>query len=210
MSFLTVGGYPAICAIVTMPLVGGWVVEADVDAPEELGGTTAVSAPGLELRGTVTASSEWGGRVRVIVRPGAGRLSQQLPARYFRGATHRQIVQETLREAGEALDDSSLPTVAPRYARAAGTGGALVAFVASALGLAWGCLDDGRVSLFQPAFDAMLIDGAEVLEDDATIGRLTLGTTLLAARPGYRIEGRDATCVRHVLGDVVRTEVFYA
>ena len=91
-----------------------------------------------------------------------------------------------------------------------GPAGALVASVASALGLAWGCLDDGRVSLFQPAFDDMLIDGAEVLEDDATFGRLTLGTTLLAARPGYRIEGRDATCVRHVLSDMVRTEVFYA
>lgn len=209
MSFLTVGGYPAICATITMPLVGAWVVEADVDTLELPTGTTTVVAPGLELRGTVVATTDWGGRARVVIWPGAGGLSRPVPARYFRGATYRQIVAETLRDVDEALDDSDLSAIAPRYARAAGPAGALVAAVASALGLAWGCLDDGRVTLFRPAYDDMVIDEAELLDDDATVGRLTLGTTFFAARPGYRIEGVQATCVKHVLTDVARTEVFY-
>ena len=210
MSFLYVGEYPAVEARIVMPLSGLWYVDAHVDAPGVLTGSVVVEAPGLSLSGTVVASSNYGGRVRALVRPGAGRVSEPIGARFFQSATYRQIVAETLREVGESLDDSKLDGVAPAWARSAGPASRTVASVASALGLTWGATDGGLLTLFSPAWNDLVVDTAEVLSDDATTGLLTIGTTDLSARPGNTIEGVRAVAVRHCVSDVVRTEILYS
>jgi len=193
-----------------MPLSGLWYVDADVDAPGVLAGSVVVEAPGLSLSGTVTASTSYGGRVRVHVMPGAGRMSEPIAARSFRGATYRQIVAETLREVGESLDASPLTGTAPAWVRSEGPASATVAAVASSLGLTWGATDAGLVTLFSPTWAEQTVDTADVLSDDATTGLLTIGTTDLSARPGNTIEGVRAVAVRHCVSDVVRTEIVYS
>ena len=210
MSFLTVGDAPAISARIVMPLSGLWYVDADVDAPDVLTGSVAIEAPGLSLLGTVTSSTSYGGRIRVHVEPGAGRMSESIGARFFQGATYRQIVVETLREVGETLDGSSLDGVAPAWTRSEGPASRTLASVASALGLTWGATDGGLLTLFSPAWNDLVVDTAEVLSDDATTGLLTIGTTDLSARPGNTIEGVRAVAIRHVVSDVVRTEILYS
>ena len=210
MSFLTIAEYPAIRATITMPLSGLWYVDADVDAPELPSGRVAIDAAGLSLSGTVVAAEDYGGRIRVRVEAGAGRMAERIGPRFFRSATYRQVVAETLREVGESLDGSELGGVAPAWARAAGPASRTVAFVAAALGLAWGATDAGLLTLFSPAWSDLVVDTAEVLSDDATTGLLVLGTTDLSARPGYTIEGRRVVAVRHCVSDVVRTEIVYS
>lgn len=190
-----------------MPLVGLWYVDADVDAPEVFSGLLSVDAPGLSLFGTVVTSTEDGGRVRAHVEAGAGRMAEGIGPRFFRGATYRQIVAETLREVGESLDDSKLDGVAPAWTRSAGSPARTVAAVASTLGLTWGATDAGLVTLFSPTWAEQTIETAELLTVDDTTGLLTLGTTDLSARPGFTIEGRRVVAVRHCISDVVRTEL---
>ena len=101
MSFLTVNDYPAISCDITMPLVGLWRVEADVDAPEAIEGPVTIEAPGLTLSGTIVAADDYGGRVRLRIEAGAGRMAEVIGARFFKSATYRQIVAETIREVGE-------------------------------------------------------------------------------------------------------------
>lgn len=207
MSFLYVGDYPAISARIVMPLVGLWYVDADVDAPEVFSGLLNVDAPGLSLFGTVVTSTEDGGRVRAHIEPGAGRMAESIGPRFFKAATYRQIVAETLREVGESLDGSKLDGVAPAWTRAAGSPSRTVAAVAAALGLTWGATDAGLVTLFSPTWAEQTIETAELLAVDDTTGLLTLGATNLGARPGFTIEGRRVTAVRHCVSDVVRTEL---
>ena len=85
-----------------------------------------------------------------------------------------------------------------------------LASVASALGLTWGATDGGLLTLSSPAWNDLVVDTAEVLSDDATTGLLTIGTTDLSARPGNTIEGVRAVAIRHVVSDVVRTEILYS
>lgn len=207
MSFLYVGEYPAISARIVMPLVGLWYVDADVDAPEVFSGFLNVDAPGLSLFGTVVTSTEDGGRVRVHIEPGAGRMAESIGPRFFRGATYRQVVEETLREVGEPLGGSGFDGTALAWSRTAGAPSRTVAAVASTLGLAWGATDEGLVTLFSPTWEEQTIETAELLSADDTTGLITLGTTDLSARPGRTIEGRRVTEVRHCISDVVRTEL---
>lgn len=207
MSFATIAGFPVISATITMPLVGLWRVEADVDAPEAFEGRVAIEAPGLSLSGTVVPSGDFGGRVRARIEAGAGRLAETLPGRYFRGATYRQIVGETLRDAGETLDASPMVGTAPLWCRASGPASRTVADVATALGLCWNTTDAGLLSLSSPTWAALDVPSSEVLDDDAVSGRIVLGTTDLSARPGRTIQGRRVVCVRHIIGDAIRTEL---
>lgn len=207
MSFVTIAGFPVLSATITMPLVGLWRIEADVDAPEAFEGRVAIEAPGLSLSGAVVPSGDFGGRVRVRIEAGAGRLGETLPGRFFRGATYRQIVSETLRDVGEALDDSAMTGTAPLWCRAAGPASRTVADVAKALGLAWGATDAGLVSLSAPTWAALDVKDAVVLENDAVSGLIVLGTTTLSARPGRTTLNNRITCVRHVIGDAIRTEL---
>lgn len=207
MSFLTIGDFPVISARIVMPLVGLWYVDADVDAPDVFSGFHSVDAVGLSLSGTVVTSTENGGRVRVHIEPGAGRMAESIGPRFFRGATYRQVVAETMREVGESLDGSKLNGVAPAWSRSKGPPSRTVAAVAEALGLAWGATDEGLVTLFSPTWAELEVDTAELLTVDDTTGLLTLGTTDLSARPGFTIEGRRVVAVRHIVSDVVRTEL---
>lgn len=207
MSFLTIGDYPVISARIVMPIVGLWYVDADVDAPEVFSGLVNVEAPGLSLFGTVVTLTENGGRVRFHIEPGAGRMAESVGPRFFRGATYRQVVAETLREVGESLDGSKLDGVAPAWTRSAGSPSRTVVAVAATLGLTWGATDGGLVTLFSPTWAELEVDTAELLTVDDTTGLLTLGTTDLSARPGRTIEGRRVTEVRHCVSDVVRTEL---
>lgn len=209
MSFLTVGGFSAVSAVVTMPLTGLWRVDADLDADELPSGIALVEAPGLSLVGAFVKSGEFAGRYRVTVEPGAGRLAQPVAARFFRNATYQQIVAETLREAGESLAPSPLSGVASHWVRESGPASATVKLVASALGLTWGATDEGLLRLFSPTWDDISIDSAEAIDRDDTSGLLNLGTVDLSARPGFRIEGKQAVAIRHHVSDTVRTEVIF-
>ncbi len=205
MSFLTIGEYPAICATITMPLVGLWRVDADVDADEPLTGRVTIEGPGLTLSGTIVAADDYGGRIRVRIEAGAGRMAEVIGARFFRGATYRQVVEETLREVGEALDASPITGVAPAWVRSKAPSAATVAAVASTLGLAWGATDAGLVTLFSPTWAPLEIEDAEVIDSVATNGLLLLGTTDLSARPGRTIEGQRVVAVQHHISTVVRS-----
>lgn len=209
MSYATLDGWPIVEAVVTLPLVGTWHVEAVVDVGDETlpTGLVLVEAPGLYLAGTVSASSEYGGRVKVRVQAGMAALADLVPARFFRGVTYQQIVAETLREVGETLAASPLSGSVPAWVRSAGSAGDTVARVAATLGLCWGHTDSGAVALFSPTWAELEIESPVTLDYDATTGRVYLGSTDLSARPGHTIDGDRVTAVRHVISDVVRTEL---
>lgn len=208
MSYATLDGWPIVEATITLPLVGAWHVEATIDSEELPTGLVLVEAPGLSLAGTVAAASEFAGRIKVRVEAGKAAMADVVPARFFRGATYRQVVEETLREVGETLDAASLlGGTAIAWARPAGTAGATVAKVAEVLGLCWAHTDSGDVVLFSPTWVELEIDEAVTLDVDATTGRAWVGSTDLSARPGRTIGGDRITAVRHVITDVVRTEL---
>ena len=203
MSFLTIDGWPGISVDIWMPLAGIWRVEADVDAPEALTGRVLVEAPGLTLSGTVVASSSYGGRIKVTIEAGAGAMPAPLRARFFRDATYRQIVAETLREAGEELGPMDAAGVVA-WSRAAGPPSATLALIAGRLGLTWGATDDGPLTLFSPRWDDLSFD-YDVVDEDGTGGTVTLGTTDLSARPGFTIDGRRVRAVHHHVSDTIRS-----
>ena len=201
----------------TIPRVGLWSAEVEVDADAVLTGDVDLVVEGRAWRGTVhrggveLARGSW----RIV---GAGALLGILSPQAFRNTTLADVLRETVLGAGAdlAADLGDLSAAVTAWHRRAAPATHTLADVARAAGAAWRALSDGTLWCGTDAWTAQTIpaEGVEMLDVAPSLGRYELaGEAALDILPGRTIalDGADVRVglVEHRQhGAVLRTVVW--
>jgi hypothetical protein len=212
MALATLGGKTVIEARVVRGLSGSWVIEATVDSKTALAGRVVFTTPGLTLSGTVdaTLSGVFQETAQVRVLAGAGRLSEEIGAKSYRGVTLRTVLLDILTAKGELLsatsDASLLSTSLSAWVRFRGSADAEIAKLLETVGASWRMLDDGTVWIGRETWPT-LAGIHQVIEDHPEDGRSVVASEKPFLRPGATFNSRQ---VREVVdtfsADKVRSE----
>lgn len=187
----SIAGQPVVSCTITVPRVGVWVADVVADSDTAVLGTGTLDLEGSSWRGTVARGGVELGRWRGRVVGGTGGLAALLGPMAYADCTLRDVIAETLREAGEELsaDTGDLSAVVRRWARVAAPASHTVADVARAAGLVWRVGGDGAVWMGAETW-APLSLGADldVTSVDPDAGRWELaGSAALAIVPGRTV-----------------------
>ncbi len=195
----TISGQPLVSCTLVVPRIGSWVADVVTDSDVAASGSCTLTLEGVSWRGTVARGGVELGRWRGRIVGGAGGLAPLLGPTAFADCTLREVLTETLRDAGEELsaDTADLSAVVRRWARVAAPAAHTVADVARAAGLVWRVGADGLVWLGAETW-APLALGADldVISHDPDAGRWELaGVAALSIVPG-RVVTLDGASVR--------------
>ncbi|ADH63801.1 hypothetical protein Mesil_1926 [Allomeiothermus silvanus DSM 9946] len=218
MSFATVDELPISSGTLTVPRIGRPIAELQLAANRLLLAGESVQmrfADGTTYRMVVRRSGVRGGLVEALLVGGADRLNAWLPSRDYQGVPAALVVQDLLREAGEAAGLLELPTVFTRWVRRAGPAHeALLHVMARLPDRAWRIRADGRVWAGLEAWPAgpegVVVEAAPARGwyDLLPLPSLEPGVLLTAQLNGeQRLLGRVERVV-HQIGPRLRTAVY--
>lgn len=209
MSALTLGGRAVTLATITLPALGVWCADVDVDTADEITGRAdLVVDGGPTWSGTVVSGGVSHGLWRGRLVGGAGGLRTTLPALAYRNATLADVLRDVLTESGEVLSPTSadLSYAVALWQRTRGLGASAVSEIATLAGYTWRVRGDGLVWLgvetWPDAGDLELT----LLDRNTRGGIYTLSGDTLSLAPGVRLQVRDeAGDVFVDVGDVRHT-----
>lgn len=218
MSIALLGRLEVISFRLSMPLVGIWTAEVEVDAELVPVGETTLAfgvenAAPITFAGTVLEQSGFLGRARAFVLGGAGKLHRDLPPRQYQLAPPRVIVSSILRDAGETAGDLSsldkLPPL-PRWVRIAGTGADALSVLCRRRGLSWRVMANGSVWVGVEAWPSFR-GGPLFIEKDLGHRRVLTARDGPDVLPGVSIDGRKVGRAVHILkeGGIFRSEIHF-
>jgi hypothetical protein len=205
---VTANGTPVLSGALTMPIVGTWHANLDLDAPVAPTGRISIDWDGVPFSGTVVRSgADEGGRSQALIVGGAGGFSKVLTGKYYAsGPTLKIIVADILSEAGETLsstaDASVLSHVVARWERTAGTAGYSLTAALDDAGATWRVLSDGTVWVGKDTFPAVAradIPGLTVLDENHSSGFIVVSVDAPLLRPGVTLLERQAREVTFTL-----------
>jgi hypothetical protein len=196
------GARVTLCAL-TIPRVGAWVADLDVDSAEAITGRVSLVIDGATWSGTVARGGLVAGSWRGRIVGGAGGLAGTLGAVAQRGSTLGTVLADALLSAGETLsgDAHDLGALANLWHRIAAPASTAVADVARAAGYSWRTLADGSVWLGADTWATYTPTGAvDVIDEQPEAGRLVLAGDTLGIVPGVTLAlpGRDPVRVGQV------------
>lgn len=196
----TLAGHLVTSLSLTLPRVGLWSADVEVDDDALLSGAVDLVVEGRTWRGHVYRGAvELGrGRYRLSAAPA---LLGVLGPQAWRDTTLLEVLRETALAAGLTLapDLGDLSALVTHWHRRAAPGTHTVAAVAEAAGLAWRCLADGTLWCGLDAWDpqALPAELVELLDASPSVGRYELaGTTALDILPGRTVALDDHSDVR--------------
>lgn len=212
----TVNGADILGGAVTMPRVGVWQADIDVDASSRdpfiqgvevlLGSQRFVGMP--------TACDVVGGRVKMRIAGGKGGLPKDAAPRFYRAIPARVPLGELLSAVGETLSKTSskgkLDLQLPFWTRPKSTTGEALEELAWALDCDWRILDDGTVWVGTETWPDAVVPGALVLDEAPEDNRAELSSDEPSLRPGTTFNGKRVGRVVHTIDSAnVRTTVYY-
>lgn len=213
----TLAGQPLVSCTLTVPRVGSWVADVVTDSDVAVSGSCTLTLEGVSWVGAVARGGVELGRWRGRIVGGAGGLASLLGPTAYADCTLRDVLMETLREAGEAVspDIADLSAVVKHWSRVAAPTAHTVGDVARAAGCAWRVVSDGSVWIGPETWAPLALGtDLDVIDHNPDRGRWELaGTAALAIVPG-RVVTLDGQSVRvgaveHRLGEeALRAVVF--
>ena len=196
----TLAGLLVTSLSLTLPRVGLWSADVEVDDDTLLSGAVDLVVEGRTWRGHVYRGAvELGrGRYRLSAAPA---LLGVLGPQAWRDTTLLEVLRETALAAGLTLatDLGDLSALVTHWHRRAAPGTHTVAAIAEAAGLAWRCLADGTLWCGLDAWDPQVLpaDLLELLDASPSVGRYELaGTAALDILPGRAVALDDHGDVR--------------
>lgn len=195
----TLDGQPILSLDLARPREGAWWADVVLDTETAPASPCDLVVEGVTLRCVVAHGGVELARWRGRVVGGAARVSAVLGPASFADCTLRDVLTETLRDAGLTLAATSgdLDAVVARWVRAAGRASDTIADVARAAAYAWRVLRDGTVWMGVETWPAREL-GADLdaLSHDPVLGAWTLaGAAALAIEPGDAVT-LDGTAFR--------------
>ena len=196
----TLAGKLVTSLTLTLPRVGLWSADVEVDDDAPLSGAVDLVVEGRTWRGHVYRGAvELGrGRYRLSAAPG---LLGVLGPQAWRDTTLLEVLRETALAAGLTLatDLGDLSALVTHWHRRAAPGTHTVAAVAEAAGLSWRCLADGTLWCGLDAWDLQVLPAelVELLDAAPSVGRYELaGVAALDILPGRTVALDDHGDVR--------------
>lgn len=205
----TANGRPLLSATITMPRVGAWHADVEVDGNTALEGPVRLIVSGQEFRGTAVRSGALAGRVRARIVGGGGGLSRELPARnYTSGPTVRAIVEDMLGDTEKLSpqsDPAVLSTVLPKWQRLAGLASHALVALADRVEATWRVLADGTVWIGRETWPEVNPQH-DLIDEDWVGGIITIAPRAPTLFPGVTFRGHRIEQVVHLFGSKLRTE----
>lgn len=204
---ITVADLPVLSMRLTLPIVGAWVLTAELDGDQEPSGAIEVVQGDVRLAGTVVRAASIAGSVRLSAVGGAGGFRAELEARSYQGAAVRDVVSDLLSAAGERLDPSGtrevLDATLPYWTRAGGPGGragASLTRLTEHLGARWRVLPSGAVWVGRETWPAAP-EGYEALalDRDGSSDHVLLAPETIGLLPGVILRGDRVGRVEHTV-----------
>lgn len=198
------GSLDVIRACITLPRVGCWHAELEIDTDQasDLSGAAALSvADGAVFWvGSVFRGGVFAGRGKALLVGGTGGLKKTLPAKFYRGAPLRLPLGDALLEAGEVLsptaDPATLGMLLQNWTRREQSACLTVQELADVVGVPWRVLADGSLWIGPETWPAYT-DDFEVVGEDPAAGYAEVDSDLPTLRPGQTLEGRKVGRVVH-------------
>lgn len=205
---------PVVSATIDLPLTGTWSARCSVDGSDELSGTaTLTMADGqVSFSGTVLRSGVVNGRVQVQVAGGAGRLTEVLPGKAYKGVPASVVVGDILDSVGETLSTSSdaalLALFLAYWIRRQGKAKDQLRELLDHIGAVRRALPDGTTWIGTETWPETELAEWVVIEERPDQRRLVIASDLPIVYPGETFEGQRIAAVRHMLdGAKLRTEL---
>lgn len=201
----TCNGSPILSLRLSLPPVGNWVAEVDVDSDTELTGPIEIADEAVTYTGVVAPgrSGLFVGHWRAYVVGGAGGLAQDVEARSYQRVTAMDVVSDLLGTVGETLSAASTRAALSQpltyWTRSAGRASVALTALCEALGARWRVLPSGEVWVGTETWP----DVAPPLEldrDDPQGSRLLAPDTLELV-PGVSLDGFHVGRVEHTIED---------
>lgn len=195
----SIAGKPATSSLVTIPSWGVWYLEATLSGEHTLSGQVSASIADLSLSGTVLHAGPFNGRTTVTIVGGRGGLSRELPPRAYHddaGVRVSAVLRDVLREAGETVDESTLPAtrLGPHYTRPEGPAHHVLERLAPG---GWYVSEAGIVRIGARTPGA-LPSGVALPRVNQASGTIELKSSSIATiLPGVVVEGLTISDVRH-------------
>jgi len=203
---ITVNGLPVLELRLTLPLVGAWVAELEVDmseADDPPTGQVSIADDGGSYNATVVRSGILAHSARLDVVGGRGGLSQAVAARSYRDVSARDVAADILAQVGEALDPSSTPAVLgtklPYWTVTAGRAGAALSALCDALSARWRVLPNGHIWIGVESWPNAERDAVELDRDDAAGAVFTAPEDLAVLAPGTVLASRNVGRVEYLV-----------
>lgn len=215
MSIALLNGISCIRCDTRLARQGVWTADCVVDTPDKVEGPVRLELArgALVLRGTVVPSRTGVFAESAVVRVlgGAGRMAEEVPPKFFRGATVRIIADAILSAVGEQLSPTSSPKVTGRqldgYAHIRQPAAAALSLLCGRVGAIWRVLPDGTVWIGTETWPAAS-DPGDLLREDPGLQQSLYGTEAPSLLPGTALGGRYISVVEHrVAAGLVTTTV---
>lgn len=216
MAFATCAGSPVLRGSVHLPRVGAWQADLELDVDVVPTGEVELRVGrALTLRGTVVSGGLFAGEARVRVVGGRGKLSTELPARWYVGAPLSLVLGGVADEAGERLsttiDAVLLATpMLPAWGRTAGPAALALQQLAQTISVSWRVLPDGTLWLGEERWPAATgMADLVVLDEHRGEGRLLLSTEEPTLLPGQQLaQGKVSSVTYELSPSALRADVW--
>lgn len=219
MSLITANSAEVIEMVLSLPRLGAWHCDLDVDSNGEFASGDAVEveiAGQLKLKGTAWRAESSAGCDRVRVIGGKGGLAGWARPTFYRGSTVRHIIEDLLRTAGETLDSNSdgklLDATLPCWTVVQQPVALALDLLLEALpeGTAWRVLPAGTVWLGAESWPKAKFD-YDLIEESPREDRVVVGTDAPTLVPGTTLAGRKVDYVEHTItAETIRTAIWFS
>lgn len=207
----TANNRPLLSATITMPRVGAWHADVEVDGTKALDGPVRLVVSGQEFIGHTVRSNPLAGRVRARIVGGGGQLSREVePRNYANSVSVRAVLGDILGD-GERLSPQSDPGVLAitlaKWHRLSGAASHAIVALLEGVGATWRVLNDGTVWIGRETWPEVSPRHA-LLDEDWFGGIITIGPDAPTLRPGTTFRGHRIEQVVHTFGSKLRTEAY--
>jgi len=218
----SLNGLPLVKASIQEPLLGVWFADVEVDSADDISGAITMVVDGVAFsasvynpQGTQRGGIESGRWLARIVGGAAG-MQTVLAAKNYAGVNIRAIVDDILRDAGEALDATNslsavLTTPVSRWHRMSASAGTALRLLLDSIGSTFRMQRDGTIYVGAQSFAEVDETGIVVESTDPAIGLALAALNSPTILPGVTFTGRP---VSHVTTKVapgsLRQEVWFS
>ncbi len=202
MSTAIVNGMPILNgSSISMPEHGRWTARLVVQSDDAISGPVVVETEdGLfRLSGTAIRGESFAGVVNAFCVAGTDGMSKTVPPKGYRRIPARTVVEDILREAGEALSPASDPmaTELQYWTRHECLAEVALGAIVKRLGMTWRILGDGTVWVGNDSFPSVHNESTFLVEKREDTGTAKYSCAGPFLRPGVKFEGVKVYAVDH-------------
>lgn len=191
MALITAGGFTVFRGSITLPQIGAWTADLDLDASADIKGAIEIEMPeAAKLVGTVTSGALHHGYMRARIVAGKAGLSKPATPKFYESPKLRSVLADLAKTAGETISNTIASGVlnAPMLGWTTiemPVGVQIAALVGSAApGASWRMLPDGTIWIGTETWKKSSVRDYRILDRRSSEGRIEIGLDTPALIPG--------------------------